>query len=300
MPPTPLPDPIEVARVSGTHAAMLPPCISLSSCVRGHIIRNTLHVPTMSELQRMNHFPATPHCSITWFFSGESRQAGVGDAEIPVPGSKIVFAGPFSQPSWSYNPGPADAYMLVLMPGALHLLTGIDVAAYTDRLVDFEEVADAVWLDMAHRVLETPDRDGRIALVEEFLAPRWQAARPRNGLHLGWFRDYLNGLALRAVTSDWMQSSRQLERRVKTWTGLPLRRLLGLQRSEKAFHEAYAAMQSGNLSWTDVADATGFADQAHLCRETRKNTGLTATELKWRVENEESYWVYRVILGERT
>lgn len=254
----------------------------------------------MSELQRMNHFPATPHCSITWFFSGESRQAGVGDAEIPVPGSKIVFAGPFSQPSWSYNPGPADAYMLVLMPGALHLLTGIDVAAYTDRLVDFEEVADAVWLDMAHRVLETPDRDGRIALVEEFLAPRWQAARPRNGLHLGWFRDYLNGLALRAVTSDWMQSSRQLERRVKTWTGLPLRRLLGLQRSEKAFHEAYAAMQSGNLSWTDVADATGFADQAHLCRETRKNTGLTATELKWRVENEESYWVYRVILGERT
>lgn len=290
----------DASRVPGTHAAMLPPRMSLSSCIRGHIVRNTLDVPPMSERQRINHFPATPHCSITWFVSGQCMQTGFSDAEIPLPDSRIVFAGPFSQPSWSFNSGPVDSYMLVLMPGALHLLAGIDVAAYTDRLVAFEEVAGADWLDLAHRVLEEPDRDNRIALVEGFLEPRWQAARPRNGLHTGWFRDYLNGLALRAVTSDWMHSTRQLERRIKTWTGLPLRRLLGLQRSEKAFHEAYAAMQSGNLSWTDVADAAGFADQAHLCRETRKNTGLTATELKWCVENEESYWIYRVILGEQS
>jgi AraC-like DNA-binding protein len=296
----PSPAVTDTARVPGTHAAMLAPRMSLSSCIRGHIIRSTLEVPPMSEQQRFNHFPATPHCSITWFASGAITGAAFPDDDLPVPASRIVFAGPFSQPSWSYNPGPADVYMLVLMPGALHLLTGIDVTAHTNRLTAFEEVADAAWLDLAQRVQQAPDHESRIALVEDFLEPRWQAARPRNGLHTGWFRDYLTGIALRAVTSDWMRSTRQLERRIKTWTGLPLRQLRSLHRSEQAFHEAYAAMQSGTLSWTDVADATGFADQAHMCRETRRNTGLTATELKWCVENEESYWVYRVVLGERT
>lgn len=289
-----------VLRVAGGHVAMRAPRLSLAACVRGHITRSTLDAPPMSDAQRLNHFPGTPHCAITWFTAGALARAGFAGSELQVPAARVYFSGPFSQPSWSLNPGPVDVYMLVLMPGVMHLLTGIDVDRYTDRLVDFNEVADARWGAMARAVLDAPGHDSRIALVEEFLEPRWQAARARNGLRTEWFRDCLTGLALRAVTSDWMHSSRQLERRIKTWTGLPLRRLRGLERGERAFHEAYAALQAGTLCWPDVAGAAGFADQAHLCRETRKNTGLTATELRWAVENQESYWMYRAVLGERS
>lgn len=298
MEPTVLP--IDAGRVTGTHTALFVPRLSLASCTRGYVIRNTLDAPPMSEPQRQNHFPATSHCTITWFIQGENTRAGIGESALAIPHGPILFGGPFSLPSWSYNPEPVDVFMLILMPGALHLLTGIDVAAYTDRLAAFDDVFDAEWREMGRRMQEAPSHGRRVALIEEFLEPRWQAARPRNGLHTGWFRDYLIGLALHAVVSDWARGARQLERRIKTWTGLPMRRLLGLHRSERAFHEAHAAMQSGTLSWSEVADAAGFADQAHLCRETRKNTGLTATELKWCVENVESYWAYRAILGERS
>lgn len=274
--------------------------MSLSSCIRGHVTRSTLGVPAMSDAQRLNHFPSSPYCSITWFSKGELSATGLDGCELALPASRTIFAGPFSRPSWSSNPGPVDVYMLVLMPGMLHLLMGLDVDAYIDRIVDFDEVAQGDWRAMADAVRVAPDNDSRIALVEEFLEPRLQAARSRNGLRAEWFRDRLGGLALRAVTSDWMHSTRQLERRIKTWTGMPLRRLRGLERGERAFQQAYAALQAGTLSWPDVADAAGFADQAHLCRETRKNTGLTATGLRWAVENQESYWMYRAILGERS
>jgi len=52
-------------------------------------------------------------------------------------------------------------------------------------------------------------------------------------------------------------------------------------------------MQSG-ASWGDIAADTGYADQAHFCRETRRATGLTPNEAKRCIANEEGYWIYRI------
>ena len=45
---------------------------------------------------------------------------------------------------------------------------------------------------------------------------------------------------------------------------------------------------------TDVAQASGYADQSHLCRETRRITGFTPDDLYRRIAEEESFWSYRV------
>ena len=224
----------------------------------------------------------------------------VGESVVDFSLEPIVFSGPFTEPVMSSNPGQVNALMLSLMPGAVHLLTGIDIAPYANRMVAFDQVFDVSWQAMAHRVQQASDHAQRIALIEEFIEPLWQAARARNGLHATWFRDCLNGLALRAVTSGWVRGARQLERRFKTWTGLPMSRLRAFQRSEKCFYDAYAAYESGKLSFAEEATKAGFADQAHLCRESRRVTGLSATELVEKILHEESYWPYRVIVGEQS
>lgn len=281
--------------VAGTRTSLHAPRTSLCSCIRAYITRSTMEVPLMSEAQRHNHYPAASICSMTWYVQGQGDQVRLGDKEVNIsfPGP-VVFRGPQTEPSVSYNPGKVDMFMLVLLPEALHALTGLDIAAYTDRSAAFDQVFDAEWQAMAREVLAAPDHARRIALIETFFEPRWMAARARNGLSANWLHDYLEGAAVRIVASKWTRSVRQVERRARAWTGLTLQRLRGLRRDERSFLATRDAMRSGDASWADMAADTGYADQAHFCRVTRKNSGLTPRELRQRVMHEESYWVYRI------
>ena len=48
------------------------------------------------------------------------------------------------------------------------------------------------------------------------------------------------------------------------------------------------------LAWPALAQDAGYADQAHLCRETRRVTGFTPEELRRRIDTDEAFWAYRV------
>ena len=134
----------------------------------------------------------------------------------------------------------------------------------------------------------------RVALIEAFLLPRWQAARrPAAVPGLLRLQDWAQGLALRAASSGTGRSLRQAERRIKGWTGLPMRELRGLGRAEQAFFRTLAQGDEP-VRWTDVAADTGYADQSHLCRETRRVTGFAPAELRQRIAEDESFWIYRI------
>ena len=45
---------------------------SLTACVRAAIARNTVG-HTLSDAQRINRFPASPLCSLSWWFEGRSE-----------------------------------------------------------------------------------------------------------------------------------------------------------------------------------------------------------------------------------
>lgn len=79
--------------------------------------------------------------------------------------------------------------------------------------------------------------------------------------------------------------------RVQVW--LPLRELRGFARSEQAFFRALAD-GDGPVRWTDVAADAGYADQSHLCRETRRVTGFAPAERRRRIAEDEGFWIYRV------
>jgi AraC-like DNA-binding protein len=101
-------------------------------------------------------------------------------------------------------------------------------------------------------------------------------------------------LSLRAATSSKGRSLRQIERRVKQWAGLPLRELHLLAHAESAFLEILNAEQLQPFSWVDAALAAGYADQSHLCRNSRRITGFTPEAIRKGMRNDAGFWVYRL------
>ena len=282
-----------------THSRLVLPRAALGACLRAVMVRRTLGV-ALNDLQRFNHFPATPLCSLAWWFAGDGELLPPGaTASLQVPRQPLparwLFAGPFTQPVVTWNPGPVHVVMVLLQPDALHRLTGLDVTAWVNRIDDVRAVLPPDWLAMCADVAAAPDDDARIARLQDFLAPRWQAVRPARPMSAQRYLDWVQSLALHAATSAPGRSLRQMERRIKRWAGLPLRELRGIGRSEQAFfHALAAAVEPGGPDWAGIADASGYADQSHLCRETRRLTGFSPEELYRRIAADESFWSYRM------
>ena len=70
---------------------------------------------------------------------------------------------------------------------------------------------------------------------------------------------------MRAASSGAGRSLRQAERRIKGWTGLPMRELRGLGRAEQAFFRTLAHDGDDPVRWTDVAADTRVMPTSRTC-----------------------------------
>lgn len=274
------------------------PRSTLTACLRGVMARSTLGA-VLDDAQRFNHLPAGLVCSLFWQLDGTTELLATGaPASLTMPREplrpRIVFAGPYTGPTISWNPGPSHAMMLLLIPDAMHRLTGLTVQDWVNRRADAREVLPADWLAMCEALLTDPDDDARVTRVQDFLEPRWQAVRPALPMQAQRYLDWAQSLAIHAAVTGPGRSLRQIERRIKRWAGLPMRELRGIGRSEQAFFNAMAAAEQGAPNWAELADASGYADQSHLCRETRRITGFSPDELYRRILGDESFWSYRL------
>jgi AraC-like DNA-binding protein len=146
-------------------------------------------------------------------------------------------------------------------------------------------------------VQSATDDDARVAILQDFLQPRWALSRPKSLLGSHLLQDWFRGAAQYFALSGLGRSLRQLERRFKRNTGLSMRELRSLSRSENAFYVAARESENGKLGaprWADVADEGGYADQSHMCRESRRVTGFSPEELYRLMRTEESFWMYRL------
>ncbi len=274
------------------------PRLSLAGCMRGVMARDTRAAQLPPE-QRFNHYPATPMCTISWWFAGAvdmlapGAPASLDSQRSPIPWP-VAFSGPFTRPSITWNRGPGHGMMLLLLPDAIHHLTGIDPGRWVNRIADAAEALPADWLQMCRAVAAGADDDHRVQIIQDFLEPRWRAARPMGGLGVQRYADWATGLALRAATSRTGRSLRQVERRIRLLAGQPLRELKGLGRAERAFFQALHAEDPHNPQWAGLAAQAGYSDQSHLCRQSRRITGHSPAELWQRIAHDEGFWAYRI------
>lgn len=284
---------LAAAKGGATHSALIAARLPLSSCVRAYLTRSTLGAE-LSHKQRHNYFPASPLCGITWLLHGESQIIRRGDDNISEPLPTVSFSGPHTVPTLSVNPGPVNSFTVILIPQAIQAMTEIALEAYVNRVVPLSTLFDGPWQALSQAVMQAPDDGTRVKLIENFLEPRWNSLRfdsmPRADRHRYW----IEGLALNAATSGMGKSLRQVERRIKQWAGLPLRDLRRLARGEESFHQARAAVETKTPNWADIAAQGGYSDQPHFCRETRRITGLSPNELRRAMDEDESFWLYRL------
>lgn len=288
-----------LAALNRAPARLWLPRPELSHCVRALVTRSTVGLGRdWPPARHYNHFPASPLCSIGWFVQGHANVIAAGcpphDTSPSVRMPRVYFSGPFTRPTVSRNSDEGQGLILMLLPDAVQAMTGLNPADWVNRFAPLDEVLGSDWQVLSQAVLEAPDDPARVALIEDFLYPRWQAARPA-GAAPGLLRlhDWVTGLAMRAASSGVGRSLRQAERRIKGWAGLPMRELRGLSRAEQAFFRTLQVSE-GDVNWVDVAADAGYADQSHLCRETRRVTGFPPAELREHIAEDESFWIYRL------
>jgi AraC-like DNA-binding protein len=271
------------------------PRLALASCMRAFIVRNTLGRPLLPEAARFNHFPATPLCSLTWIISGYSERVGAqpGTA-VAGPDNPVIFGGPQTGPTVTYNRGLVHMFMVMLCPPAVHRLTGKPVSDHLDRFRPASEVFGPAVMEVLDAVLAMPDDASRVRLLEERLGALWLDGCARDGADVASAGDWLKGLAVQLAASGLGNGIRNVQRRIKAWTGQPMGRLRRLTRAEQAYLAARDEMHAGSVDWSDVVAEGGYADQAHLCREAKEISGLTPTELARAGAKDERYWIYRI------
>jgi AraC-like DNA-binding protein len=266
-----------------TGARLLSPSPDVSACVRAYLSR------TAPE-GALSYFPVNPACALTWFVRGGLAWVRpVGGPEICPGPARVLFSGPHTRPTVTCSPGEVEAFMVLLMPDVLHALTGLEISAWVDRMAPIQAVLGPDWQEMAGAVLAAPDDAARIACLEAFLRPRLgEVPLPAVRRYEVWARRLLH----RAQSTG--RGVRQVERRVKRWCGLPMRELRVLAHAESLFLQARQAQRRGELDWATLSAQAGYADQPHLCRTTRRVSGLTPTELQEHIETDEAFWVYRI------
>jgi transcriptional regulator GlxA family with amidase domain len=123
------------------------------------------------------------------------------------------------------------------------------------------------------------DWQQRFALLDQFIARRFERARY---LH-DTVRQVWHGLtrskgaaSITDLAEDAGVSRRHLAKLFRAEIGATPKTMARILRFEHARHMAGTVPR---LGWANIADAAGYADQAHLVREFRELSGLSPTDL---------------------
>ena len=215
----------------------LPPH-SLASCVITGVERDTRERALRKE-ERFNFFPASPFCTISWFFEGRSYLV---DPSNPIPSSarpvpQLSFAGPQTKPMASWNPGAVHALTVGIYPEAWKQLVECDLEALVDKTLPLEDVASGVLLDLCERVLAGPTNKPQFQQFMEGVGPIWISSRTPRLSTYHRLSDWTHELATKAASSGTGKSVRQAQRRIKSWTGQNQRDLEIFARNETLFEK---------------------------------------------------------------
>ena len=285
---------------STTISQIVWPRATLAGCIYCTILRDTRGV-ALEQDQRFNFFPASPFCAVTWLFEGDLHGIDHPDQmERPWTGAKVPnpsFSSPLPKPSVSWNPGEVYMIVVVFYPDAFSAMTGLDLSQFSGRPI-VEEVLPPSIFEPCRNFLDDVPREGTeksLSALYDRIEIVWASMRPDGSRPARRLKDWSRSLALRAAFSGPGRSTRQIARRIKSWTGLSERDLQGLGHSEQLFAKLHEVIQMGDLDWAELAAASGFADQAHMIRRMRQYTGFTPEQLRQSAGNDEAFWGYRLL-----
>lgn len=240
----------------------------------------------------LNRFPASAHCTVTWFLEGSAELLACGGASLRQPLARCVVGGCQTAPVTSLNRGEVHACIAMFYPDAFHALFGVDLARLQNRFVDAQAVLPAHGLELVAAVFAAPDDGERQRRIEDCIArhgagaalPVWTRMR-RSGSRLTL------ALASRLIGLG----PRQLQRVALRQAGASLQTSMRLWRGERSFLRAQRRYLAGApLDMAEHALDNDYADQSHMVRDCKAQTGRTPLQLARDVQSEEADWIYRL------
>jgi len=267
------------------------PRTDVSPFVRAFIVRDT-RGSLLAGDDLLNRFPASLHCVLTWFLEGEADMVHSAGQQAGMRLSGCVVSGCHTQPVTSRSRGDVHAFMVMFHPDAFHALFGTDLAPLQNRFVDVKDVLPAHGLALVDAVFAARSDAARQALVERFVLEH-ATVRPLSAwLRIRRMSQHVTlGLASRMLGIG----PRQLQRLALREVGANLQTLVRLRRGERSFLQAQRrVVRNAPLNLADHALANDYADQSHLARECKAQTGRTPLQLLRDVQREEADWVYRL------
>lgn len=254
----------------------------------------------LSDVQRLSHFPASPLVCLSWYQgldAGLVEQTDDGPMWRPF-GTAVTLSGSQSRPTISWAPTTGHGGMVCFTADVAQALFELDLSAVQDRFVDARELLGEAWRPFLEALLDTDGDAAALAVLERYLAARWVALQGRSSVMSSLRqagRHWVGRLAWQAHEWRRTHSPRQVERRIKAYSGRSLRAWQSLVKTESAFFAARERYDAGQpLDLAALAHNEGFADQAHLSRATKRITGFSPSEFAQRFIEDESFWVYRL------
>ncbi len=184
--------------------------------------------------------------------------------------------------------------MVMFYPDAFHALFGIDLNLLQNDFLDARQLLPAHGLALVDAVFHAQDDRQRQQVIERFLAQHAQAMAVTPWTRL---RRLATGISLQLASGMLGVGPRQLQRLALREAGLNLQTLIRLWRGERSFLRAQRLKRLGKpMMLADHALAVGYADQSHLVRECKAQTGRTPTQLAREVQTDEADWIYRLEL----
>jgi AraC-like DNA-binding protein len=276
-------------RIPSAH--LYQPSVDVSPFVRGFITRDTRGCRLEGE-QLLNRFPASAHCVMTWFLEGEAEllvDTGGQQGQVM---SGCVVSGCQTQPVVSRNRGDTWAFMAMFYPDAFQSLFGVDLASLQNRFVPAHALLPARGRELVEAVFAAPSHAARQALVEACITEH-----ARQHKLPAWLRIRRMGsrITLGMAASLLGIGPRQLQRLALREAGANLQTLNRLRRGERSFLTAQRRYFSGQpLDWADHALECDYADQSHMARDCKAQTGRTPAQLARDAACEEADWIYRL------
>lgn len=289
--------------MTSTISQIIWPSPTAAGCIVCTLVRDTRGA-SLDHARRFNFFPASPFCTVSLTLAGDCHWIDQADQiEHPWTGAKlasVAFCGPQLGPVVSWNPGETCSIATAFYPDAFSAMTGLDLSPFTGRMVSAEDVLPQPILRLCHEIFTSVARDGieiSLSAFEKQIGALWAGVRPAGFRPIRWVKDWSRSIAIKAALAGSGRSTRQIARRIKSWTGLSERDLRSIGHSEQLYAKLLEAIESGDVDWAQLAAAAGFADQPHMIRQMRRSSGFTPEQLRQRARDDEAFWAYR-LLGE--
>jgi len=159
-------------------------------------------------------------------------------------------------------------------------LFGIPLAELAGGIVALRDLLPAESRALSEALDASSDWPSRLSLVETFLARRILRS-PIDTARVDWavarIESSGGSLDVGSLARELGHSHKHLITLFRDQVGVSPKLLSRLVRFERVIRHARA---SRSMSWSELALAHGFFDQAHLARDVKRFTGLTPTEAR--------------------